>query len=438
MKKILIVGSGGREHALAWKLARSPQEERKLYAAPGNPGMEALAECVPIDVMQVDDLVAFAGREGIDLVLVGPEAPLAAGLADRLREKGIFCFGPGAQGTLLESSKRHAREFMARHGIPSPVFRAFTSLDEAGRYLESLPDDFVVVKADGLAQGKGVVVAQNRKEALAALDEMMGNRRFGDAGKEVLIEECLTGEEVSLLTFTDGNTILPMLPVQDHKRVGDGDSGPNTGGMGTYAPASVFSPEIARQVESEILRPLRDALQAEKIDYRGCLYIGLMLTPKGPKVIEFNARFGDPETQVLMPLLKSDLFEVLYACARGKLSDVKLEWSEGSAVCVVMASRGYPGKYPTGLPITETLPGGVEAEEFERNSWVFHAGTSRNKEGGLITAGGRVLGVTAAGATFEEALRRVYARVETLHFEGQHFRRDIAYREVKRRRGNRE
>jgi phosphoribosylamine--glycine ligase len=431
--KVLVVGGGGREHALVWKLAQSPKVT-KLYAAPGNPGMEDVAERVPIGTEDVDGIVAFAEREKIDLAVVGPEAPLAAGLGDRLRERGVLCFGPGARGALLESSKRFARDFMARHGIPAPFYRAFTALDEARRHLENLPDGPVVVKADGLAQGKGVVVAQNRAEALAALEEMMGARRFGEAGKEVLIEECLSGEEVSLLTFTDGKTILPMLPVQDHKRVGEGDTGPNTGGMGTFAPVSVFTSEVARRVDGTILRPLQKALQAEKFDYRGCLYVGLMLTPDGsgvaiPRVIEFNARFGDPETQVLMPLLRSDLFDILYACAKGDLGGIRPDWSEGRAVCVVMASGGYPGKYSGGHVIE-----GLSAEEVPpdvgQDSWVFHAGTDRNDRGELITAGGRVLGVTARGATLEEALRRARARVDVIRFEGRAFRRDIAHREL--------
>jgi phosphoribosylamine--glycine ligase len=435
--KVLVVGSGGREHALVWKLTQCPAVT-KLYAAPGNPGMEDAAECVPVGVTEMDKIVAFAERERIDLAVIGPEAPLAAGLADRLRGRGILCFGPCAKGALLESSKRYARDFMARSCIPAPAYRAFTALDKAGAYLETRAAP-LVVKADGLAQGKGVVVAESRGKAFAALEEMMGEGRFGEAGKEVLIEECLTGEEVSLLTFTDGRTILPMLPVQDHKRIGEGDTGPNTGGMGTYAPASVFTPEIAERVDETIIRPLRKALQAEDIDYRGCLYIGLMLTPDGPKVIEFNARFGDPETQVLMPLLKTDLLDILLACAKGggDLGKMRLEWLDGSAVCVVMASRGYPGGYAAGQVIKN-----LSAEDpsvptdVGQNSWVFHAGTAGNDRGELVTAGGRVLGVTARGATLEEALRRAYARVEVIHFEGRVFRRDIAYRELVRRRGS--
>jgi phosphoribosylamine--glycine ligase len=449
--KVLVVGGGGREHALVWKLAQSP-DVTKFYAAPGNPGMENAAQRVPIEISDLEEIVAFARRENIDLAVVGPEAPLASGLADRLRERGVSCFGPGAQGALLESSKKYARDFMARHGIPAPSYRAFSQLEDAKGYVESLPEGLVVVKADGLAQGKGVVVAENRAGALSALEEMMGAGRFGAAGKEVLIEECLTGEEVSLLTFVDGKTIVPMLPVQDHKRLLEGDKGPNTGGMGTYAPASVFSPEVAAQVREKILCPLGEALGSGEIDYRGCLYVGLMLTPDGPKVIEFNVRFGDPETQVLMPLLKSDLFRILYACAKGNLQDAfpdgEIEWrngsavcwNNGSAVCVVMASQGYPGDYPSGHPISGALKEEVKEEdtslpaEIARNSWVFHAGTAKGPQG-LVTAGGRVLSVTALGETLEEALARAYARADAIHFEGSTFRRDIAHRELARRKG---
>ncbi|MDR1376313.1 MAG: phosphoribosylamine--glycine ligase [Synergistaceae bacterium] len=433
--KVLLIGSGGREHALAWKLAQSPRLTM-LYAAPGNPGMEGAApkstqskkvQLVPLQATDVAGIAAFAEGEGIDLVVVGPEAPLALGLADRLREKSIPCFGPGAKGALLESSKKFAKDFMTRHGIPTAAYRAFASKDDAGRYLRSLPRGPVVVKADGLAQGKGVVVAENLEEAAAALNAMMEGR-FGDAGREVVVEERMTGEEVSLLTFTDGKTILPMLPVQDHKRAGEGDTGPNTGGMGTYAPVSVFTPEVAEAVDAKIVHPLQNALRQEPLDYRGCLYIGLMLTPEGPKVVEFNARFGDPETQVLMPLLETDLLDVLCACAKGDLEGRTLKWRDEKAVCVVLASSGYPGDYRTGYSIRES----VTSEDLAQNSWIFHAGTARNAQGELVTAGGRVLGVTARGRTLEDALARAYARVERVEFEGRVFRRDIAYRESNR------
>ncbi|MDR1621662.1 MAG: phosphoribosylamine--glycine ligase [Synergistaceae bacterium] len=444
MMKVLLIGSGGREHALAWKLAQSPRLT-ELYAAPGNPGIETemsgtgitKTRLVPLKAADVDELAAFAEAKSVDLVVVGPEAPLALGLADRLREKNIPCFGPGAKGALLESSKKFAKDFMTRHGIPTAAYRAFSSADEGKKYLRSLPEGPIVVKADGLAQGKGVVVAETLEEASSAVDAMM-NGRFGDAGREVVIEECMTGEEVSLLTFTDGKTILPMLPVQDHKRAGEGDTGPNTGGMGTYAPVSVFTPEVAKAVDAQIVRPLQnalrqnalrqDALSHDALGYRGCLYIGLMLTPQGPKVVEFNARFGDPETQVLMPLLETDLLEVTYACATGDLAGCTLKWRDEKAVCVVLASLGYPGEYRTGYAIRESpVP-----EDLAQNSWLFHAGTARNAQGGLVTAGGRVFGVTGRAKTLEEAIARSYARAAHVEFQDRAFRRDIAHREIKR------
>ena len=419
---VLLIGGGGREHALAWKLTQSPLLTR-LHAAPGNPGMEKMAHLAPLKANDIDGIVAYAVREKIDLAVVGPEEPLSLGIADRLEEKGILCFGPKARSVRLESSKKFAKDFMERHGIPTAAYHAFSSISEAWRYVETLEGP-IVVKADGLAQGKGVVVAQTRAEALEALGEMESGR-FGDAGRAVVIEELLTGAEVSLLTFADGENLFPMLPVQDHKRAGEGDTGPNTGGMGAYAPVSVYTPKIAKAVEETIIRPLLKGLRDEKFDYRGCLYIGLMLTPDGPKVIEFNARFGDPETQVLMPMLKSDLLDITYSCAKGKLVR-KPEWYAGNAVCVVMASGGYPGSYSTGRVIHED---DVPAELAE-NSWVFHAGTARDSKGELVTSGGRVLGITARGGTVNEALERAYARAAQVRFEGSFFRRDIAHREV--------
>ncbi|GHV45083.1 phosphoribosylamine--glycine ligase [Synergistales bacterium] len=426
--KVMLVGGGGREHALAWKIAQSPKLT-ELYAAPGNPGIEEIARLVPYSVTDIDKIAAFAAKENIDLVVVGPEVPLALGLADALSVHNIPCFGPDAKGALLESSKKYAREFMSRYNLPSPNWRAFSSLQDAGIYLTTLPDVPVVIKADGLAQGKGVVVAQNRIDAFAALEEIMDSGRFGTAGKEVLIEECLFGEEVSLLTFSDGKKLLPMIPAQDHKRVGDGDTGENTGGMGAYAPLSAYTPEIERVVETTILKPIERALREEKIDYRGCLYIGLMLTATGPKIIEFNVRFGDPETQAVLPLLKSDLLDVLYACAIGDLGDTKLEWSDQAAACVVVASEGYPGKYNTGYVITDDRENKNGAP-----AMVFHASTAWNKDHELVTDGGRVLGVSSSGKTIKEALDNVYARIDKIHFEGLTFRKDIAYKEFARLR----
>jgi phosphoribosylamine--glycine ligase len=424
--KVLVVGSGGREHALVWKLAQCPGVT-KLYAAPGNPGMKSAAQIVPIGVSDLDKIVEFAVREAMDLVIVGPEAPLAEGLADLLRARGILCFGPGAEGALLESSKKYARDFMARHGIPAPSYRAFAALDEARRYIENLPSAGAVVKADGLAQGKGVVVARDKAEALAALDDMMNAHRFGDAGKEVLIEERLAGEEISLLTFTDGKTILPMLPVQDHNRIGEGDIGPNTGGMGAYAPTGAFTPTIAAQVDKTIIQPLQDALRKEKLDYRGCLYIGLMLTPDSsgnlvPKVIEFNARFGDPETQAVLPIIRGDFGASVLAAARGNLTEAPELDSDGNALCVVAASGGYPGHFAKGMPIS-----GLEDDEF--GTCVYHSGTDADEDGDIVTSGGRVLSVTGTGPAFDIARSRAYGRIESINFKNMHYRRDIGWSE---------
>ncbi|MDR1741492.1 MAG: phosphoribosylamine--glycine ligase [Synergistaceae bacterium] len=427
--KVLVVGGGGREHALAWKLADCPSVS-EIYAAPGNPGMASVSSLVPIEAADVDGMVDFASKRAIDMVVVGPELPLSMGIADRLAGRGILCFGPGAEGARLESSKRYAREFMTRHGIPCPSWRAFSDAASAREYVESLPDAPLVVKADGLAQGKGVVVAPNRAETMAAID-WATDGRFGQAGESLLIEEKLDGEELSLLVLTDGRTMLPMLPAQDHKRIGDGDTGPNTGGMGAYSPVSIYTPQVATEVEQTIIAPLRDAFVSEKLDYRGCLYIGLMLTKDGPRVIEFNARFGDPEAQAILPLLKSDLCDLMYACASGptgtgkKLSGMKLEWSGWHAVCVVMASGGYPLSYQQGFEIT-----GIPQDSDSLT--VFHSGTARAESGALVTAGGRVLDVTGVGATVKDALKRVYAGVESIRFEKRVFRRDIAYREISR------
>ncbi|GHS96570.1 phosphoribosylamine--glycine ligase [Synergistales bacterium] len=430
--KVMLIGSGGREHALAWKISQSASMD-KLYAVPGNPGIEEIARLVPYDVTDIDKIAMFAAEESIDLVVVGPEVPLALGLADALAVRKIPCFGPGAKGALLESSKKYARDFMARYDLPSPKWRAFSSLQDAGIYLTTLPDAPVVIKADGLAQGKGVVVAQDRLDAFSALEEIMDSGKFGQAGEEVLVEECLFGEEVSLLVFSDGKKLLPMIPSQDHKRAGDGDTGENTGGMGAYAPVSAYTPEIAEVVERTIIKPIEKAFRGEGIDYRGCLYIGLMLTADGPKIIEFNARFGDPETQAILPLLKSDLLGVLYACALGDLGDTKLEWSDGAAACVVVASMGYPAKYKTGQLITNDesknapLAGGCA-----HPTMVFHAGTAWNKNHELVTNGGRVFGVASAGATIKEALDNIYARIDGIHFDGLAFRKDIGHRELSR------
>jgi phosphoribosylamine--glycine ligase len=432
--RVLVVGGGGREHALAWKLSRSP-DLGKLFAAPGNPGMEPMAECVPLQTTEMEEIAAFAERERIDLVVVGPEVPLSMGIADLLAARGIPCFGPVAKATRLESSKTFAKDFMTRHRIPTASYRAFgaDATEEAYRYLDGLPDGPVVVKADGLAQGKGVVVAENRARAREAVADLVEGK-MGEAGSSFIIEECLTGEELSLLCLSDGKTLLPMLPVQDFKRVFDGDLGPNTGGMGSYSPVSLYTPEIRRAVEADILQPLRAALSAEDFDYRGCLYVGLMLTPLGPRVIEFNARFGDPETQAMLPLLKSDFLHLALGCATGRLENTPLDWSSDMSVCVVMVSCGYPGKYPTGCLISglPDVGNGMESGSVAPGAFIFHSGTAKDAQGRIVTAGGRVLSVTAIGSTFESAREKAYALVRTIRFQGNAFRGDIGVRELNR------
>lgn len=428
--KILVVGGGAREHALAWKLSQSPRCAQ-ICIAPGNPGLDLMNRLVPLKVDDLEGLTKFAVEENIGLVVIGPEAPLALGLADRMRGAGLKVFGPQAAAARLESSKSYAKDFMARHNIPTAAHRVFDSQDEALAWLDTRPDGPIVVKASGLAQGKGVTVAQNRAEAIGAVREAMEDGRFGDAGREVVIEDCIDGEEVTILAFTDGKTIVPMPPVQDHKRLGEGDTGPNTGGMGAYSPVAAYTPEIARQVEETIIIPTLKGLQADGLDYRGCLYFGLMLPSpdsayQGPQVIEYNVRFGDPEAEVLMPLLQSDLVEITLACAQGNLADCTIEWLQETAVCVVMASGGYPGEYQTGLLITENVPAMIGS------SLAFHAGTAVNERGEIVTAGGRVITVAATDESLEKALFKAYDRVRAIHFKNSYYRRDIAYRELAR------
>ncbi|UQZ91135.1 phosphoribosylamine--glycine ligase [Deltaproteobacteria bacterium Smac51] len=431
--KVLVVGNGAREHALSWKLSQSPLAD-KVYVAPGNPGMDIMTRLAPIDAEDIDGLVKFSKEENMGLVVIGPEAPLALGLADRLIEAGVKVFGPKAAAARLETSKSFAKEFMGRHNIPTAAYRTFTSAAEASRYLEEKPDGPIVVKAAGLAQGKGVTVAKNRAEALLAVKEMMEDKRFGEAGLEVVIEDFIDGEEVTVLAFTDGKTIVPMPPVQDHKALEESDTGPNTGGMGAYSPVAVYTPEVAALVETTIIKPTLEGLKADGIDYCGCLYFGLILPSansayKGPQVIEYNARFGDPETEVLVLLLKSDLTAIMLSCVEGRLAEQEVEWRDESAACVVLASGGYPGDYAKGKVITENVPSFVGA------SMAFHGGTAINEKGEIVTAGGRVITVAAKSTTLEKALDKVYARVEATFFEGRHFRRDIAHRELARRKG---
>lgn len=422
--KVLIVGGGGREHTLAWKIAMSPRVDR-IYAAPGNPGIEKLGECVSIDAEDIDALVGFARRERIDLTVVGPEDPLSMGIVDRFEADGLLCFGPSSRAAEIEANKAFSGDLRRQYGIPGPEYESFTCPDRAKEYIRSrgVP---IVVKASGLAKGKGVIVARTETEALAAVDDMMVRKVFGAAGDLVVIEECLVGEEASVIVLTDGETIRPLAPSQDHKPALDGDRGPNTGGMGAYAPAPVITKDMMAQVEEEILLPTIRAMASEERPYRGALYAGLMVTDEGPKVLEFNCRFGDPENQVVLPLLGSDLVELLVATCEGRLADVAAVQEDRAAVCVVLASGGYPGSYEKGKRIE-----GLEDAERLRDVIVFHAGTAR-QNGEIVTIGGRVLGVTAIGDDIAGAINRAYEAVEKIHFEGVQCRRDIGHRALER------
>ena len=421
---ILVIGGGGREHTLVWKLHQSPKAGQ-IYAIPGNPGMAGAAVCVAdISIEDNEAMVRFAKEKQVGLVVVGPEVPLTHGVVDAMNAAGIKAFGPTKLAAEIEGSKAFCKNLMKKNGIPTAKYEIFTEAEAAKRYIrqEGAP---IVIKADGLAAGKGVIVAATEAEALAAIDEIMCDKAFGSAGSRVVIEECLVGEEASLLTFTDGQTIVPMISSQDHKRAYDGDQGPNTGGMGTYAPAPVATPEIVARAQREILDPVIAAMRAEGRTYKGCLYAGLMITKDGPKVIEFNARFGDPETQVVLPLLESDLVDIMLACADGTLQDLDIRWSSGAAVCVVMAAGGYPKSYHKGDAIT-----GLEAAA-QAGTVVFHAGTSQ-KDGQIVTNGGRVLGVTAKAGSIREAVELAYQGVEKIHFAGAEYRKDIAHRALER------
>jgi len=411
---ILIIGGGGREHAIAWKLSQSRKVD-KLYCAPGNGGIAAIAECVNIKATDIDALVAYAKETRPDMVMVAPDDPLALGLVDELEAAGIRAFGPHKNAAIIEASKSFAKDLMKRYNIPTAAFEVFEDAEAAKEYIRTQGAP-IVVKADGLALGKGVTVAQTVEEACAAVDNCIGGA-FGQAGARVVIEECMTGPEASVLCFTDGETVIPMPAAQDHKRVFNNDQGPNTGGMGAFAPSRAYTPEIAAVCMETIFLPTIRAMKAEGRPFKGVLYFGLMLTPTGPRVVEYNARFGDPETQALLPLLKTDLVDIFNACIDGTLADCKIEWHDGACACVVMASGGYPGNYEKGLPIEglSKLPCDVAA---------FHAGTA-NKNGQIVTNGGRVLGITARGETLDAALKRAYEGVSCVHFDGVHYRTDI-------------
>ena len=417
---ILVIGSGGREHALYWKLMESPQTDN-IYAIPGNPGM---GKQINISVTDNDAILKFAKEKEIGLVVVGPEIPLTNGLVDDLEAAGICAFGPRANAAEIEGSKAFAKDLMKKYGIPTARYEVFNEAEPARAYIrkEGAP---IVVKADGLAAGKGVIVAMTEREALEAVDAIMEGSSFGDAGARIVIEEFMEGEEASLLAFTDGKIIRPMISAQDHKRALDGDRGPNTGGMGTYAPAPVMTHEMIERATEEILKPTIAAMANEGRVYRGCLYLGLMITKDGPKVVEFNARFGDPETQVVLPLLDGDLVQIMRACSEGTLADVPIHWKSGAAVCVVLAAGGYPASYEKG----DEIFGITDAEAM--GALVFHAGTAE-QDGKIVTNGGRVLGVVGMGESIASAVKKSYAAVEKISFRNAYHRKDIAHRALHR------
>lgn len=413
--RVLILGSGGREHALAWKIAQSPKVN-KIYCAPGNAGTASVAENIDISPDNIQALLNFALIKGIGLTVVGPEQPLVKGIADSFEESGLRVFGPSQRAAEIEGSKVFCKDLMKKYGIPTARYESFNSLDQVKLFTKE--DEPVVVKASGLASGKGVVLCRNGKEARSAIQSIMQGKVFGNAGDQVVIEEFLTGQEVSLLAFTDGKTILPLESAQDHKAAFDDDKGPNTGGMGAYSPAPIFTDELKKKVVDEIMIPTVRAMAKEGRYYRGILYAGLMLTESGPKVLEFNARFGDPETQPIMMRIKNDIVPIFEACIDGTLATQTLQWKPESTVCVVMAAKGYPGSYEKGNEIT-----GLNLNE-NQQAMVFHAGTKLDN-GKVLTNGGRVLGVTALGLNINQAIKNAYSVVDKIKWDGIHFRKDI-------------
>jgi len=422
--KILVVGGGGREHALVWKLAQSPKTD-KIYCAPGNAGIAAQAECLPVGAEDIDALVQLAQEKKADLVVVGPEAPLTMGLAERLAKAGIRVCGPSAGAARIEGSKAFAKDLMRKYDIPTADYQVFDDYDAARTYIMKNKNP-LVVKANGLAAGKGVLLCPDTEQALAALNRIMKDREFGSAGDQVVIEELLTGEEASFLVFTDGKTIVSLPTSQDHKAVYDGDEGPNTGGMGAYSPAPVVTPKLHQEIMDRIMRPAVEGLAAEGYPYQGVLYAGLMIGEAGPQVLEFNARFGDPECQPLLMRLKSDLIDILEAIVEGRLEAVEPEWDHRAALCLVLASGGYPGAYQKGHVIK-----GLDEAAVMEDVCVFHAGTAF-KDGRIITSGGRVLGVTALGDDVAQAIGRAYEAAGKISFSGMHYRKDIGRKALNR------
>ncbi len=415
--KVLIIGSGGREHAIAWKVSMSPKVD-KLYCAPGNAGIGQCAACIDIPVMEHEALADFALTEGIDLTVVGPDDPLAAGIVDVFEDKGLRIFGPRKEAALIESSKVFSKNLMRKYNIPTAAYETFDTSDDAIAYLRTGKYP-IVIKADGLALGKGVLICMDYEEAVQAVKTIMEDKQFGTAGNRLVIEEFISGPEVSVLAFCDGTHILPMTSAQDHKRAYDNDQGPNTGGMGTFSPSPFYTEEIDDYCRKYIYQPTMDAMKAEGRDFTGILFVGLMLTEDGPKVLEYNARFGDPETQVVLPRMKNDLVEVFEACIDGTLDEIKLSFDDNAAVCVVLASEGYPGHYEKGFEIQ-----GLDAFSGNRDYYVFHAAT-RKDNGKILTNGGRVLGVTAIGNDLREARRKAYEAAGKVSFKNKYMRKDI-------------
>ena len=417
----LVVGGGGREHTIIRKLKESPDVE-KIYCTPGNGGISKDAEVFDIAATDIDGVVALAYKLKVDCVFVAPDDPLVLGMVDALNAHGIRAFGPSKKAAIIEGSKVFSKELMKKYGIPSAAYEVFSDPKEALDYIRNRDSYPAVIKADGLALGKGVVIAENFKEAKAAIHSIMEDKIFGNSGNSIVIEEFLTGPEVSVLAFTDGKCVKPMVSSMDHKRVFNGNLGPNTGGMGTISPNPFYTDEVAQECMDKIFLPTIEAMNAEGRTFKGCLYFGLMLTPNGPKVIEYNSRFGDPEAQVVLPRLKTDFSQIVNAIIDEKLSDLDIEWDDGACACVIMASGGYPGKYDKGIPIE-----GLDKNGQVEGATVYHAGTkcSEYAGGGFLTNGGRVLGVTAKGANLDEALAKAYAAVDKIKFKGAHFRTDI-------------
>jgi phosphoribosylamine--glycine ligase len=423
--KVLVIGGGGREHALVWKLSQSPRVD-KIFCAPGNAGISEIAECLDIKAEDIDKLLDFAKYEWVDLTVVGPETPLTKGIVDAFIKEDLRIFGPEASGAQLEGSKVFAKEFMRRYGLPTAEYKTFTSYLHAEEYIR-LKGAPLVIKADGLAAGKGVFVVNTVDEAINALKLIMKEKIFGSAGDKVVVEQSLKGEEASFMVLTDGKTIVPLATSQDHKTVFDNDQGPNTGGMGAYSPAPVITKNLEANIMQRIISPLIKGLSKEGINYRGVIYAGLMICDGKPYVLEFNCRFGDPEAQPVLMRLESDFFEAVKAAAEGKLKDIRLSWKDNASVCVVLASKGYPGSYEKGKTIK-----GLDSLRNKNNLMVFHAGTNISDDGEFITSGGRVLGITALGRDIKAAKNNAYKAIERIYFEGMHYRKDIADKAIKR------